>query len=127
MYESHFRRLEELIREKAREQMGAIDDLNTGLTALEAEVAAVVTTVNDLLTEVQNLGSSSPAIEAAVARVQAATSTLSTLAADDPGPNAGGSSSSSSSSTPAAPAGAGDTSSAPADHSAQPGGSTATS
>lgn len=63
--------MEELIRNyaKAKEKyMAAIDDLNTSLTALESAAAAIVTFAK--------AGDQSPAIEAAKARVDVVTSSL---------------------------------------------------
>lgn len=73
--------------ERWRILMAAIDDLNTAVTALQAEQVAVATAVTDLVAAVQaSSAANDPAIEAAVTNIQAVTTGLATSAAADPGP-----------------------------------------
>ena len=67
--------------------LAAIDDLNASVQALVTEQAAVDKAVQDLVAAVQNSAASNdPAIEAAVAQIQAVTAQQTADAAQDPTP-----------------------------------------
>lgn len=74
--------------------MAAIDDLTAAITSLQAEGTAVQTAVGNLVAEVTNLQTAvgagdTAAIEAAVASITTVANDLSTIAASDPGSQAG--------------------------------------